>query len=660
MQWTDWQPLDKLLNLPRSFKRFIMVSCDSILIPAALYLSVLLITGNLFSIPSFELIVSVLFATALTVPIFALLGLYHAIVRFMGDKAIIAVLQGGILSALILGIADYFYGHHLNPQTLIIFSCLMVLMIGGSRLFMRRVIHTHSIKKRQKVIIYGAGETGTELLRALKSNASYQPIAFLDDRRQIQCSVIDGIRVESPKALPNIIKKHHIKQVLLAMPSVSRGRKRSIINLLEPYPVQIKTIPSLTDIMSGKAAISDIQEIDIEDLLGRDPVEPDPALMSACIKDKTVLITGAGGSIGSELCRQIIAQHPKQLLILDSCEYALYSIERELNNLRSQDAVNLSGNREATPILSFLANVQDRSRLDSIFSTFDIDTVYHAAAFKHVPMVENNIIDGIKNNVFGTLNCAQAALEHHISTFVLVSTDKAVRPTNVMGTTKRLAELTLQALADTKPKTVFCMVRFGNVLGSSGSVVPLFREQIAKGGPMTVTHPEVIRYFMTIPEAAQLVIQAGAMAKGGDVFVLDMGEPVKIADLARKMVRLMGLEIKNTSNPRGDIEIQFTGLRPGEKLFEELLIGENPSGTPHQRIMKADESYLNWENMNRLLDGLQQACEKQRFEKIIELMLTEVTGFAPREKPNDHVYRQGQQQQLKQDRLSNVTALKSI
>jgi len=429
-----------------------------------------------------------------------------------------------------------------------------------------------------------------QLVSALRKGSEYAPIAIVDDKRSLQKSTVDGIKVYSPDKLSKLIDKNLVSHILLAIPSASQMRRAEIFEKLESLPVKVLTIPGLVDLVSGKAKIEEVREVDIEDLLGRDPVEPNKKLMDSCIEFKSVLVTGAGGSIGSELCRQISRLKPKRLVLLDACEYALYEIEQEIETLKREKGIDFE-------LISLLGNIKDGRRVREIMSTFHIQTVYHAAAYKHVPMVERNVVEGVKNNVFGTLYAAQAARACGVETFVLVSTDKAVRPTSVMGATKRLAELILQGLSQMKGDTTFCMVRFGNVLGSSGSVVPLFREQIKKGGPVTVTHPEIIRYFMTIPEAAQLVIQASALAKGGDVFVLDMGQTVKISELAKKMIALMGLELKTDENPTGDIEIQYTGLRPGEKLYEELLIGDNVIGTEHSRIMRAEEVSLPWEEV---------------------------------------------------------------
>ncbi|SUI48809.1 UDP-glucose 4-epimerase [Shewanella baltica] len=428
------------------------------------------------------------------------------------------------------------------------------------------------------------------------------------------------------------------------MPSASRSRRQEIINLLEPLTVKVMTLPAMADLVSGDKLFSDVKEVEIEDLLGRDSVTPRQNLLTANIKNKVVMVTGAGGSIGSELCRQILKQSPKKLVLFELSEFALYSIEREL--IATAQEINLN-----VEILPIMGSVQRENRVQAVMQAFNVQTVYHAAAYKHVPLVEHNVVEGVRNNVFGTLYTARAAIAAKVETFVLVSTDKAVRPTNVMGTTKRMAELALQALSKEEHQTRFCMVRFGNVLGSSGSVVPLFRKQIANGGPVTVTHPEITRFFMTIPEASQLVIQAGAMGKGGDVFVLDMGKSVKIVDLAEKMIRLSGFDVKDEVHPNGDIAIEFSGLRPGEKLYEELLIGDDVTGTDHERIMTANEIFLPWVQLEQILNRLDKACHEFNHEAIREILLTAPTGFAPTDGICDLVW-----QQKKSSKITDVKA----
>jgi len=516
------------------------------------------------------------------------------------------------------------------PRTVgIIQPMLLLLFVGASRALARVWLGDQylSILKhasRPKVLIYGAGTTGRQLAAAMANSHEMQVAGFLDDDDRLHGHVLNGQSIYNPADLDNLATTLNISDVLLAMPSLSRRRRNEILSQVRSASVAVRTLPSVNDLAQGKVSISDLRELDIDDLLGREPVAPNHILLAKNIVGKVVLVTGAGGSIGSELCRQILAVNPSKLLLIEQSEFALYAIHQELEEKRA-------GFETATlPVLvPLLASVQDEDRMREIMSTWHPDTVYHAAAYKHVPLVEHNPAAGIKNNVLGTLRTAQAAAENGVTDFVLISTDKAVRPTNVMGASKRLAEMALQALAASSPSTKFSMVRFGNVLGSSGSVVPKFRQQVRDGGPITLTHPEITRYFMTIPEASQLVIQAGAMAKGGDVFVLDMGQSVKIMDLARRMIELSGLTVKDEQNPDGDIEIEITGLRPGEKLYEELLIGDNPKPTSHPRIMKAHEEFIPWSELEDKLKALEMALNVNDVGVIRLMMEKLVTGYTP-------------------------------
>ena len=551
-------------------------------------------------------------AVLVSVPIFARLGLYRAVIRFMGLRAALTVVAGVGLAVGVLGLlalAARMAGSAsvtgaATASTLIIYGSLLLTYVGASRMLLRWLLLTRSAAAA-RVIIFGAGQGGTELTAALLATREFEPVALVDDNPALHGSVIAGIRVYPAERLPELMEDFGTRRVLLAMPALSRRARREVLARLEPLGTHVQTVPAIGDLLSGAARVDELREIDAADLLGRDAVPPNPALFAACIRGKNVLVTGAGGSIGSELCRQILRQGPARLVLLEMSEFALYAIERELRPLLAHEGL-------AIELVSMLGNAHHRYRVREILETFAIETVYHAAAYKHVPIVEENIIEGLHNNVFSTWHTAEAALECGVETFVLVSTDKAVNPTNVMGATKRFAEVVLQGMQQRSSRTRFCMVRFGNVLESSGSVVPLFREQIRRGGPVTVTHPEVIRYFMTIPEAAQLVIQAGAMANGGDVFVLDMGKPVRIADLARRMIQLAGLTVRDQLNADGDIEIAYTGLRPAEKLFEELLIGKNVTGTEHPMILRAVEHALSWDAVQRLLDEL--AVAMRRFD----------------------------------------------
>ena len=521
------------------------------------------------------------------------------------------------------------------PRTVgIIQPILLLMFVGASRALARvwlgdQYLNILKQASRPKVLIYGAGTTGRQLVAAMANSHEMKVVGFLDDDERLHGHVLNGQPIYNPSDLANLSTTLSISDVLLAMPSLSRKRRNEVLAQIRTARVAVRTLPSVTDLAQGKISISDLRELDIDDLLGREPVMPNHILLAMNIRSKTVMVTGAGGSIGSELCRQILSVGPNKLLLIAQSEFALYAIHQELEE-------RLAG--RGIVLVPLLASVQDYERMREIMFTWNPDTVYHAAAYKHVPLVEHNPAEGIKNNVFGTLRVAQAATENGVSDFVLISTDKAVRPTNIMGASKRLAEMVLQAIAATNPVTKFSMVRFGNVLGSSGSVVPKFRQQIRDGGPITLTHPEITRYFMTIPEAAQLVIQAGAMSKGGDVFVLDMGQSVKIMDLATRMIELSGLTIKDEHYPDGDIEIEITGLRPGEKLYEELLIGNNPKTTSHSRIMKAHEEFIPWSELELKLNALEMALNVNDIGVIRLMMQKLVAGYLPSDEIVDWVY----------------------
>nr|WP_248290197.1 nucleoside-diphosphate sugar epimerase/dehydratase [Pseudoalteromonas arctica] len=556
---------------------------------------------------------------------FISLGLYRAVLRYMNSQAIWAIVLGTVITTVSLVLIAFLIGIDIPRTMPFIFAWLCLLTVGGARVLVRAIIGKMTTSKKESVIIYGAGSAGRQLATALGAGPEYFVSAFIDDDATKHGSIIQGIPVVYFKGIYELINKRKVSKVLLALPSATRARRKEILAQLEPLTIKVLSIPGMADVVEGKAKLAEITEVGVEDLLGRDPVAPKMDLMTANITKKVVMVTGAGGSIGSELCRQIVKQKPTKLILFEQSEFALYSIEKELNEYICNNALEL----ELIPIMG---SVQRINRLETVMKTFGVQTVYHAAAYKHVPLVEHNVVEGVRNNVFGTYYCAKAAVNAGVENFVLISTDKAVRPTNVMGATKRMAELVLQGLTQeqgVKHKTRFCMVRFGNVLGSSGSVVPLFRRQIKEGGPITLTHPDITRFFMTIPEAAQLVIQAGAMGKGGDVFVLDMGEPVKIKDLATKMVRLSGFEVKSDTNPHGDIEIKCTGLRPGEKLYEELLIGNNVGETTHERIMTASEVMLPLAELNVFIEALDIACHNFDHETIRQLLLDAPTGFNP-------------------------------
>lgn len=592
----------RLAGLPRRIKILLMLFGDLVLLPMALWSSVALRMGTWNpDVSSYAWLFFVV--PFVTIPIFIRIGLYRAVIRYVDDKIIYTVFYGVTLSVLLLtAVIVMGRASALPRSSVIIYWIIAIAYITSSRFlargFMRSLERIED--RRQPVAIYGAGRAGLQTALALMSGPEFRPVAFFDDSPETHGTSVAGVRVFSPKDSMTVMKARGCRQLLIAMPSASRARRREIIRLFENEDIVLKTLPGMGELVDGKVRIEDIREVGVEDLLGRDPVPPYEELIKSCIRDKVVLVTGAGGSIGAELCRQIILNTPKKLILFEQAEFALYKIEQDIHKHRI--------NFEVIPILGDVLNTD---HLEKLISAYGVQTIYHAAAYKHVPLVEGNVISGVMNNVFGTLSTCMAAIKGKVETFVLISTDKAVRPTNIMGASKRLAELVLQGLSQDKAhSTRFCMVRFGNVLGSSGSVVPLFKEQIRYGGPVTVTHPEVTRYFMTIPEAAQLVLQAGAMGKGGDVFVLDMGESVKIVDLARKMIELSGLEVRNSETGQGDISIEFTGLRPGEKLYEELLIGVNVSWTAHPRIMRAEESSIELPVLMESLQQMRGACNR--------------------------------------------------
>ncbi|HIF9190449.1 TPA: polysaccharide biosynthesis protein [Photobacterium damselae] len=633
--------INRVLSLSRPQKRIVSFLCDAIFITVAYFGAFFVRLESFEPIQSIGLWQELIPLIILTVLVFIKLGLYRAILRYLTFQALFVVSVGAILSV----IAFYglrFYISELVPRTVpIIYGVFLALLAGGSRLVMRSFVSSRANRYRKRVVIYGAGTTGRQLCIALRQTTHYKPVSFIDSDPSLYHTMILGLDVYRPEDLLPMIENGTVDKVLLALPRASRSERKVVIDALAKYPIKVLTVPDMEDIVSGKAKVDELRDVPIEDLLGRDPVDPVCKLMGRDISNKVVMVTGAGGSIGSELCRQILQQRPNKLILFELSEYALYAVERELIGIVENHGLTVE-------IIPLLGSVQRKNRLRTVMDTFKVQTVYHAAAYKHVPLVEYNVVEGVRNNIFGTLYTAEAAIEAGVETFVLISTDKAVRPTNVMGTTKRMAELVLQALADTQSHTRFCMVRFGNVLGSSGSVIPLFKKQIRGGGPVTVTHENITRFFMTIPEASQLVIQAGAMGKGGDVFVLDMGESVKISDLARNLIRLSGLEVRDEQNPDGDIEIQYSGLRPGEKLYEELLIGDNVQKTSHERIMTAHEIKLSWQELNSILIKLDDACHNFEHEVIRDLLLTAPTGFKPTDNICDLVWAARNQEPIKE------------
>jgi FlaA1/EpsC-like NDP-sugar epimerase len=627
----NWAWLTSLLGLTRVRKRLVMVIADAVCIPIVMYVAHVLKADAWIPV-SAGLMVSVATAALVCIPIFAWLGLYRAVVRYMGPKAALAVAIGVSASVVTLLVLSSLGGPAVAPATTtIVFGALLLTYVGASRMLLRWLLLANG-RTGPRVVIYGAGQGGAELATALLATGEFVPVAFVDDNPALWGTVIAGILIHDPAYLPALLDEFRIRRVLLAMPALSRRRRREILSHLAPLGVHVQTIPTVADLLSGTARVDDIQDVDVTDLLGRDPVPPIQRLFQACIRGKTVMVTGAGGSIGSELCRQIVQLEPTRLLLFEMSELALYNIERELRRLIDVKELTVD-------LVPLLGNAHHKYRVREILQTFGVQTVYHAAAYKHVPIVEQNLIEGLHNNVFSTWHTAEAALECGVEAFVLVSTDKAVNPPNVMGATKRFAEIVLQGLQQRSTGTRFCMVRFGNVLESSGSVVPLFRDQIRRGGPVTVTHPDVIRYFMTIPEAAQLVIQAGSMAEGGDVFVLDMGKPIRIVDLARRMIQLSGLTVRDDKDPNGDIEVAYTGLRPAEKLFEELLIGKNVTGTEHSMIMRAVEHALPWDDIQQLLGELTVAMRRFDCRAARDLLARAVAEYQPHPEIQDTVWR---------------------
>ncbi|QGW22704.1 NAD-dependent epimerase/dehydratase family protein [Stutzerimonas degradans] len=653
----------RLVTLPRRYKRLIQVATDIVLVWAALWLAFVVRLGDSKSIEPLDGHAWLFgIAPVIAIPFFIRFGMYRAVMRYFGNDALMAIAKAVTLSALLLSLAVYWRtdAPKLIPRSMVFnYWWLSLVLIGGLRLVMRQYfmgdwfspVSLTKFKGKDaglpKVAVYGAGAAGNQLVAALRMGRAMRPVAFIDDDPNLHNRFIAGLRVYSAKHIPQMVDETGAGQILLAIPSASRARRREILEMLEHLPLHVRSVPGFMDLASGKVQVEDIQEVDIADLLGRDAVPPQQALFERCIRGQIVMVTGAGGSIGSELCRQILANAPETLLLFEHSEFNLYSIHMELERRIEREALS-------TRLVPILGSIRNADRLLDVLQTWKVQTIYHAAAYKHVPMVEHNVAEGVLNNVLGTLNTAQAAVQAGVANFVLISTDKAVRPTNVMGSTKRVAEMVLQALSrEAAPvlfgcddavhhvnKTRFTMVRFGNVLGSSGSVIPRFYQQIRSGGPVTVTHPKITRYFMTIPEAAQLVIQAGSMGQGGDVFVLDMGQPVRIAELAEKLIHLSGMSIRSEKCPHGDIAIEYTGLRPGEKLYEELLIGDNVSPTEHPMIMTANEEYLSWDQLKVLLSRLMAAVDEDDYPQVRQLLREVVSGYKPEGEIVDWIYQQ--------------------
>ncbi|WP_317931739.1 nucleoside-diphosphate sugar epimerase/dehydratase [Halioxenophilus sp. WMMB6] len=609
---------------------------DLCVIPLAIYSAILLRVGDLFNPIEPKLLLVVAITTTVTITCFIRLGLYRAILRFMTHQAVITVIICTLISAASLIVSAYFLNLQiavtdtgrnipLPRSTPFIYSCIALVVLGTPRMLVRSIVHLFlntrgrsAGNSRQPIIIYGAGHTGYQIAGSLIQSGAYDVIAFLDDDCKMRNTTVRGITVHSPSEAKHLVNLYGVKTILLALGLTSKANRLRVVERMADLGVRIQTVPTVEDLVFGTSSGNDIRDIEIEDLLGRDPIPPRQELLDRCIRGKVVMVTGAGGSIGSELCRQLSPEEPRLLVLFEQNEFALYKIERELTSLFP----NLR-------TLAILGSTLNRKQMRETIQAYSVETIYHAAAYKHVPLVEQNLVEGVRNNVLGTWECLRAAVECEIQNFVLISTDKAVRPTNVMGASKRVAELLVQAYASTNCLTRLSMVRFGNVLGSSGSVVPLFKQQIEAGGPITVTHKNITRYFMTIPEAAQLVIQASAMAQGGDIFVLDMGEPVKIWNLAERMVRMSGLSLKTASNPNGEIEIVQIGLRPGEKLYEELLVGDQVTGTEHPLIMRATEQHLSWPETQKLIAELEYACASYDIGYVKKLITVSPVHYTP-------------------------------
>ena len=629
--------IQALINLSRRNKRTLMVLFDACTVIASIFLAFSLRLGYFYyPTGNNQLLMMMIASPILALPIFYAFGFYREMIRYVGFKALWQINQATTLYAVLWALISFMAVIDGIPRTVILINWSIVLMsVGGSRFFARWVLSqeniTNPLSQKRNVLIYGAGSAGRELCTALYQSIEYNPVAYVDNSVELYRQSINGLEVFNEDDIEDLIQKHNIKEVLLALPSISRRRRNEIIAILNPLPINVRSLPSVSELAQGKVKIDDLRDVSIKDLLGREPVKPNEELLKLKITGKVVLVTGAGGSIGSELCRQIILQKPKQLILYEINEFSLYNVEQEFDKIELPHV----------EILPVLGSVRDRKRFQNVVKHFSVQTIYHAAAYKHVPLVEYNNSEGVLNNTFGTLIAAEVALTEKVETFVLISTDKAVRPTNTMGASKRIAELVLQALSKQESSTCFTMVRFGNVLDSSGSVIPLFKQQIKNGGPVTVTNANMVRYFMTIPEAVELVVQAGAMGKGGDVFVLDMGEPVRIYDLATKMIQLSGLQVLDEDNLDGDIEIKCIGLRPGEKLYEELLVGDNISQTDSLLIMRAEESMLDWEDLKPILDQLNEAINNSDQEKVRELLIEAVPEFKPQCDITDLLFKNG-------------------
>lgn len=624
--------INSILSLSRFNKRLIGMLADTLFVGIAFWGAFLTRLDDISFLNSSSYWQAILVLVICTLILFSRMGLYRTILRYLSMHALMTIIFSCAASAILLVLLGYYLGIFVPRSIPIIYSTYLVLLSGGGRLLVRVGVSHYLSKQKTRVIIYGAGESGRQLLNLLRQGNDYHPVAFVDDDDKLFKTVMNGLTVFNNKSLTHLISKMRASKVLLAVPHATRLQRKKIINSLIELPVEVLSVPHLEDILNGSSSIGQLRDVLVEDLLGRDSVAVKPELLAVNIKSKIIMVTGAGGSIGSELCRQIVVQKPTSLILFELSEVALYQMEKELSELVIQQNLDVK-------IVPLLGSVQNFESIKKVLKSFKVQTLYHAAAYKHVPLVEYNLVEAVRNNVFGTYYTALAAIDAQVESFVLISSDKAVRPTNIMGVTKRMAELVLQSLDSENSKTRFCMVRFGNVLNSSGSVIPLFKKQISQGGIVTITHPDIIRYFMTIPEAAALVIQAGAMASGGDVFVLDMGKPIKIVDLATSLIKLSGLEVKSEENPWGDIELKYTGLRPGEKLFEELLVGDNVEKTAHKRIMAAKERFLPYSEYRTVLDELDKLCTTFNHEEIYNLLLSVPAGFSPTDGMGDLLWK---------------------
>jgi len=613
--------LAHIIGFSRPIKRAISIIADCCLLTLAFWGGYWVRLDELTPIYAQEQWLLLITVLPITLLVFIRIGLYRAVLRFVSFRVLWTVGLGVFFSTVLLVLISFYFKAFLPRSVPINYFAFSLILVGGVRLFFR-MVYQNTRGVRIPVVIYGAGPAGRQLHQAINQGAEFFAVGYIEDNIRLVGGFIQGLEVFNASELESLVSQYEVKKIFLALPESDKVERMRILNSLEHLSCEVLSVPSVVDLIDGNVRIDELKEVSVDDLLGREPVAPNIHLMEADIANKVVLVSGAGGSIGSELCRQIIRSQPSALVLFELSEFGLYQIEKELKHMVESDQLT-------TKLIPLLGTVQNEHQLYKVFTDHHVQTVYHAAAYKHVPLVEANVIEGVRNNVFGTLSCAQAAILAKVETFVLISTDKAVRPANVMGATKRLAELILQGLSKEQAVTRFAIVRFGNVLGSSGSVVPLFRQQIKQGGPVTVTHEEVVRYFMTIPEAAQLVIQAGAMGRGGDVYVLDMGKPVRIMELAKRMIRLSGLTPKDHETPDGDLEIKIIGLRPGEKLYEELWLGENLRGTEHPRIMSADEVYIEWPLLSKLLTNLRNACDESNDSAVIEIFLSSALNFHP-------------------------------